>query len=108
MEALTPVHASLVADLVALINENLGALLVVKTITCPDCRGAGTVGGDGVDEVGVAVVFFELGDDLLRVGLGPAVPVGVVEQAGQPNELERGQRLAERGILHLFNYGGGR
>ncbi|MFI2901341.1 hypothetical protein [Klebsiella aerogenes] len=46
MEALTPVHASLVADLVALINENLGALLVVKTITCPDCKGAGTVGGE--------------------------------------------------------------
>lgn len=46
MTALQPIHASLVADLVDLINENLGALLVVKTITCPDCKGGGTVGGE--------------------------------------------------------------
>ena len=46
MEPLAPVHTSLVADLVSLINENLGALLHVKTVTCPACAGAGTVGGE--------------------------------------------------------------
>lgn len=46
MAELTPVHTSLVADLVSLINENLGALLTVKTVTCPACGGAGTVGGE--------------------------------------------------------------
>lgn len=45
-EPLQPVKASLIADLVSLINENLGALLRVKTCTCPDCAGKGTVGGE--------------------------------------------------------------
>jgi hypothetical protein len=43
---LQPVKASLVADLVSLINENLGELLHVKTVACPDCNGRGTVGGE--------------------------------------------------------------
>lgn len=46
MTVLTPVKASLVADLVDLINENLGALLVMRTACCPDCGGRGTVGGE--------------------------------------------------------------
>lgn len=46
MAKLEPIHASLVADLVSLINENLGELLTATTITCPACRGAGTVGGE--------------------------------------------------------------
>lgn len=41
--AVEPIKASLVADLVSLINENLGALLHVQLMTCPDCRGNGTV-----------------------------------------------------------------
>lgn len=45
-EPLQPVKASLVADLVSLINENLGELLRVKTVTCPDCSGRGVVGGE--------------------------------------------------------------
>lgn len=43
---LEPIKTSLIADLVELINENLGALLHVKTITCPACSGRGTVGGE--------------------------------------------------------------
>lgn len=46
MANLQPIHASLVADLVSLINVNLAELLTVKTITCPDCRGRCTVGGE--------------------------------------------------------------
>lgn len=45
-EALQPIKASLIADLVSLINENLGALLRAKTVTCPDCSGRGTIGGE--------------------------------------------------------------
>lgn len=43
---LQPIKASLIADLVDLINENLGALLRVRTITCPACNGRGTIGGE--------------------------------------------------------------
>ena len=46
MAHLLPIHAPLVDDLVSLINVNLGELLTVKTITCPDCSGVGTVGGE--------------------------------------------------------------
>lgn len=46
MTDLQPIKASLVADLVALINENLGALLRVKVVACPDCGGRGTTGGE--------------------------------------------------------------
>lgn len=45
-EPLQPVKASLVADLVSLINENLGELLRVRTVACPDCGGRGVVGGE--------------------------------------------------------------
>lgn len=43
---LQPVKASLVADLVGLININLTDLLEVRTVTCIDCDGRGTVGGE--------------------------------------------------------------
>jgi hypothetical protein len=46
MANLQPIHASLVDDLVSLINVNLAELLTVKTITCPACGGVGTVGGE--------------------------------------------------------------
>ena len=49
---LTPVKASLIADLVELINVNLADLLQVKARTCPDCGGRGTVGGEAVYEGG--------------------------------------------------------
>jgi hypothetical protein len=39
--AVEPIKASLVTDLVSLINENLGALLHVQIVTCPDCMGRG-------------------------------------------------------------------
>ena len=41
---LQPVKASLVADLVGLININLADLLAVKAIACPTCEGACQVG----------------------------------------------------------------
>lgn len=43
---LQPVKASLVADLVGLININLADLLQVKARACFDCDGGGMVGGD--------------------------------------------------------------
>lgn len=46
MADLQPIKASLVADLVDLINENLADLLKVRTVNCPDCHGRGTVGGE--------------------------------------------------------------
>lgn len=46
MANLQPIKASLVADLVDLINENLGVLLRVRVIGCPDCGGRGTTGGE--------------------------------------------------------------
>lgn len=46
MADLQPVKASLIADLVELINENIGALLRVKVVSCPDCGGRGTTGGE--------------------------------------------------------------
>ena len=44
MADLQPIKASLVQDLVDLINENLGALLRVRVVACPDCNGKGAIG----------------------------------------------------------------
>ncbi|MDR3389078.1 MAG: hypothetical protein P4L92_18715 [Rudaea sp.] len=41
-----PIKASLVADLVELINVNLADLLRVRVVVCPDCAGRGVVGGE--------------------------------------------------------------
>lgn len=41
-----PIKASLIADLVELININLADLLHVKTVACPDCKGRGVLGGE--------------------------------------------------------------
>jgi hypothetical protein len=49
---LQPVKASLIADLVELINVNLAELLRPSTITCPPCNGRGTVGGATVYDGG--------------------------------------------------------
>ena len=46
MAELQPVKASLIADLVELINENVGALLRARVVGCPDCHGRGTTGGE--------------------------------------------------------------
>jgi hypothetical protein len=40
-----PVKASLVADLVELININLAELLTAALVQCPECRGMGETGG---------------------------------------------------------------
>lgn len=50
MADLQPIKASLVTDLVELINENIGALLRVKVVCCPDCHGTGTVGGEKLQD----------------------------------------------------------
>lgn len=41
-----PIKASLIADLVGLININLADLLQVKAIGCPTCKGVGQVGDE--------------------------------------------------------------
>jgi hypothetical protein len=43
---LQPVKASLIADLVELININLADLIRMQVATCPDCGGRGTNGGE--------------------------------------------------------------
>lgn len=47
---LQPIKASLIDDLVSLINENLGELLRVKLVTCEPCNGRGTVGGEKMSD----------------------------------------------------------
>lgn len=42
---IAPVKASLIADLVELININLADLLRSSLVQCPECRGAGETGG---------------------------------------------------------------
>lgn len=42
---IAPVKASLIADLVELININLAELLRASIVQCPECRGAGETGG---------------------------------------------------------------
>jgi len=42
---LTPVKASLIADLVELININLAELLRAELMQCPECHGTGESGG---------------------------------------------------------------
>jgi len=46
MAELQPIKASLIADLVDVVNENVGALLRAVVKTCPVCDGRGTVGGE--------------------------------------------------------------
>ena len=46
MAKLEPIKASLVANLVDFINENLADLLVAHLTTCPYCKGSGTQGGE--------------------------------------------------------------
>lgn len=43
---IAPVKASLIADLVELININLADLLRATVTTCPECHGSGEVGGE--------------------------------------------------------------
>ncbi len=47
VQTLQPIKASLIADLVDLININLTDLLRVKATMCPDCRGTGYAGSEG-------------------------------------------------------------
>lgn len=46
MAKLEPIKASLVADLVDFINENLADLLVAHPDTCHVCNGRGVIGGE--------------------------------------------------------------
>ena len=78
-EPLQPVKASLITDLVSLINENLGALLRVKTVACPDCKGRGVTGGE-IQSDGV------LRDDGTMATCATCGGVGAVERYELDNE----------------------
>lgn len=69
---LQPIKASLIADLVELININLADLLRVQIVTCPDCKGDGTVGGE---QLGDGRVY----DDGTLLTCGTCGGVGAVE-----------------------------
>jgi len=85
-EPLQPVKASLVADLVSLINENLGELLRVKTVACPDCNGRGVTGGE-IQSDGV------LRDDGTLATCATCGGVGAVERYHLDEELLRKPRF---------------
>ncbi len=85
-EPLLPVKASLIADLVSLINENLGELLRVKTVACPDCGGRGVTGGE-VQSDGV------LRDDGTLCTCATCGGVGAVERYSLDEELLRKPRF---------------
>lgn len=85
MADLQPIKASLVTDLVDLVNENLGALLRVKVIACPDCGGRGTTGGEVMTD-GV------IRDDGTLATCPTCSGVGAVERYELDNEKLRLQR----------------
>lgn len=85
MADLTPVKASLVTDLVDLINENVGALLRVKVACCPDCGGRGTHGGEVLAD-GV------IRDDGTLITCATCGGVGAVERYEIDNEKLRQKR----------------
>lgn len=68
-----PVKASLVADLVELININLADLMQIKAQTCPDCKGRGVMGGE-VQSDGI------LRDDGTLATCATCGGVGVIER----------------------------
>jgi hypothetical protein len=86
MALLQPIKASLVTDLVDLINENIGALLRVKVVTCPDCGGRGTVGGETLAEGVVR-------DDGTLATCATCHGVGAIERYELDNEKLRTQRF---------------
>jgi len=91
MTALQPIKASLITDLVDLINENIGALLRVKVVGCPDCGGRGTTGGEVLAD-GV------IRDDGTLATCATCNGVGAVERYELDNEklkLQRYGRLIE-------------
>jgi len=91
MTALQPLKASLITDLVDLINENIGALLRVKVVGCPDCGGRGTTGGEVLAD-GV------IRDDGTLATCATCNGVGAVERYELDNEklkLQRYGRLIE-------------
>lgn len=85
MAELQPVKASLIADLVELINENIGALLRVRVVSCPDCGGAGVVGGE-VRENGSRF------DDGTLATCATCNGVGAIERYELDNDKLRTQR----------------
>lgn len=85
MADLQPVKASLITDLVELINENIGALLRVRVVACPDCGGRGTVGGELLAD-GV------IRDDGTLATCATCNGVGAVERYELDNEKLRQQR----------------
>lgn len=82
---LQPVKASLVADLVDVINENLGALVHVKVVCCPDCGGRGTVGGETRQD---GTVF----DDGTLATCATCAGVGAIERYAIDTEKLRSKR----------------
>jgi len=86
-----PIKASLVADLVELININLADLLRVQVVACPDCGGRGTIGGEVLAD-GV------IRDDGTLITCASCGGVGAVERYVMNHEklkTERFGRLVE-------------
>lgn len=86
MADLQPIKASLVADLVDLINENLADLLKVRTVNCPDCQGRGTVGGEARQD---GTVF----DDGTLATCATCAGVGAIERFEIDHDRLKTQRF---------------
>lgn len=106
-EHLAPVKASLIADLVSLINENLGDLLHVKCVTCPDCKGRGTVGGEAVYEGGHGEPFkgSTIRDDGTLMTCATCGGLGAVERYELDSEKLKAQRFGR--LIEGFEFKGG-
>lgn len=85
MADLQPIKASLVTDLVDIVNENIGALLRVKVVACPDCNGRGVTGGE-VQAGGV------LRDDGTMATCATCGGVGAIERYELDNDKLRTSR----------------
>ena len=95
--ALQPVKASLIADLVELININLADLLQVTCVTCPDCHGRGVVGGEARDG---AVI-----DDGTLQTCATCGGVGAIERYAVNNDKLRTYRFGRQVEGFEFKHG---
>jgi hypothetical protein len=101
MTALMPIKTSLVADLVDVINENIGALLRPVVKCCPICDGRGTVGGEVQRIEGKTTIH----DDGTLMTCPTCSGVGATEQYELDMDAIRSPRIGR--LVEGFEFKGG-
>ena len=101
MAELQPIKASLIADLVDVVNENVGALLRAVVKTCPVCDGRGTVGGEAQRIEGHATIV----DDGTLMTCPTCNGVGATEQYELDMDAIRSPRIGR--LVEGFDFKGG-